>query len=189
MAAHADDLTTVARVKSHLGIADTVVDTLLQTIITAASRWMLSQMKRNIRLQTYTETFNGDGTIGITLTHGPVTTITSVTVDGETITARATVADIGYVLQNDRLYLVGYSFPEGIANVVVVYTAGYTTVPEDLDQACVELVSLIYRSRDRKGMLSRSDTTGSSVSFAPEAVPFITDLTMDAYRRVLGVPQ
>jgi len=187
--AHVDDLTTVAKVKSHLGIADAVVDPLLQNIITAASRWMLSQMKRNIRSQTYTEVFNGDGTYGITLTHGPVKSITSVSVDGETISARATVTGTGYVLQNDRLCLVGYSFPEGTANVTVVYVAGYDTVPEDLDQACVELVSLIYRSRDRKGMLSRSDTTGSSISFAPEAVPFITDLTMDAYRRVLGVPQ
>jgi len=44
------------------------------------------------------------------------------------------------------LYLPG-GFPTGHRNVIVRYTAGYATIPADLEQICIDLVNIYYRSR------------------------------------------
>ena len=44
------------------------------------------------------------------------------------------------------IYLPG-GFPIGHQNIIVRYTAGYTTTPADLEQICIDLVLTYYRSR------------------------------------------
>lgn len=186
-----NDLVTVAQVKSYLGIkdVDASADVLLQTLITAASVWMVNQLHRPIKQGTFTDKLNGDNTAAITLPRAPVTAISSLKIDGEPIDVQTIVNEPGYVLLNNRVYLVGYLFTAGVANIEVSYTAGYTTVPEDLVLGCLDLVAYVYRSRDRHGVQSRSVPSGETITFRAEDVPFMTKFALDAYRTVLGVPQ
>lgn len=76
--------------------------------------------------------------------------------------------------------------PEGRENVFVSYMAGYSTVPDDLEQACIDLVGEMFRSRQRDSTV-RSETLGDySVTYAEDSQ--IADTTAEkvaAYRRII----
>jgi len=47
--------------------------------------------------------------------------------------------------------------PDAVKSVLVEYTAGYTTVPDDIEQACIEVAAMMYRDRRRDaGLASES---------------------------------
>lgn len=119
------DLTTLRRVRDYLGLATHDADNKLAALITASSAWVLTQLGRPVLSATYTETRDGDGGSSLILRRWPVTSVTSVTVDGIAIAARTTVTGDGYVLRDNTLELVGYVFTAGVQNVVVVYRAGF----------------------------------------------------------------
>ena len=47
------------------------------------------------------------------------------------------------------LDLQGGNWGQMTQNIFVDYTAGYTTVPDDLESACITLASSLYHSRER----------------------------------------
>lgn len=47
--------------------------------------------------------------------------------------------------------------PDAVKSVLVEYTAGYETVPDDIEQACIEVAAMMYRDRRRdSGLASES---------------------------------
>ena len=69
--------------------------------------------------------------------------------------------------------LNGYCFGRGIANVELVYTAGFASVPPGVEQAVIDLVALRYRELDRIGMASQSvggETTAYVIRDMPPQV-------------------
>lgn len=47
--------------------------------------------------------------------------------------------------------------PDAVKSVLVEYTAGYATVPDDIEQACIEVAAMMYRDRRRdSGLASES---------------------------------
>lgn len=47
--------------------------------------------------------------------------------------------------------------PSAVKSVLVEYTAGYETVPDDIEQACIEVAAMMYRDRRRdSGLASES---------------------------------
>ncbi len=189
----AQDLTTTARVKLFLGIkdSDAGADAVLSWLVTACSSWLIRQLgNRPIKSQAFIDKFNGEGGQSLTLAHAPVTGVTYVKVDGVEVPARASVTGEGYVLDNGRIVLTPtYVLTPGILNVEVSYTAGWDPVPEDIEQAVVMWVAELHRARDRVGLSSRSNPSGDSLTFKPDSVPVYVSLTIDSYKRVMGVPQ
>jgi hypothetical protein len=57
-------------------------------------------------------------------------------------------------------------FPMGHQNITVRYTAGYATTPADLEQICIDLVNVYYRSRER-------DTSVKSEKLGDHSITFI----------------
>lgn len=73
------------------------------------------------------------------------------------------------ILSNEGVIHVPSMIPVGSQNVVVKYTAGYTTTPADLEQICIDLVNVYYRSR-KKDMSLKSERLGDhSITFADGA--------------------
>ena len=70
----------------------------------------------------------------------------------------------GYRFDERFLYLTGYCFWPGVANVNVAYVAGYATVPPELEQAVIELIAAKYRERERIGHQSKS-LAGEATTF------------------------
>ena len=178
-------LTTTDKVRAYLGLNTTEADEKLAQLVTSSSAWVESQVGRSIVVPAAagTEVYDGDGGTVLVLRRWPVASVASVSVNGEAVTARATVTDSGYVLDGSVLRLVGSVFYCGTQNVSVTYTAGYATVPADLEQAVIEHAAMKYRGADRQGMASASGG-GESVSYDPNREWASIMGLLDPYREV-----
>ena len=67
----------------------------------------------------------------------------------------------GYTFTPTRLVITGYPIPRLQQCVSLLYQAGYATVPDEIEQACIELVALRYRlERQHPGVVA--DHIGTS---------------------------
>lgn len=184
----AGDLTTLATVKGYLpGIdaLDTQFDTLLERLITAVSAKFTAEVGRSLASAAATETYNGHGGQRLTTKRFPIISVASLSIDGLAITPRASVGESGYVVDDaTSIALEGYFFSQGLQNVVVTYTAGYATIPLDVEQVIVKMVCLQFRDKDRIGQGSRS-MQGESVSYADGPVLAAWREVVDLYRAQL----
>jgi hypothetical protein len=138
------DLTSLANVKAWLSppLTSGTDDALLTRLISAASRFIMGYLDRPTLLsQPYAETRDGLGGRMLLLRQWPVTSVTSLTVDGNLIPpVSLTGSAAGWLLdgwdgwtagQPQALSLLGYAFPRGLQNVAIGYTAGYAVTGEE----------------------------------------------------------
>ena len=85
-------LTTLADLKTYLGITDSSEDDLLNLLIADADAAILGYLDRSIEQATLTEYYSGDGTTNLLLQQRPVTAITSVHVDSGAYAGQASGA-------------------------------------------------------------------------------------------------
>ncbi len=149
------DLSTLANVKAWVpgGLSGTGSDSLLQRLLSAVSIQMLNYAMRDTFLsQTYTEYYSGGsaGDLGtkLVLRHWPVTSVTSVIINGQLIPQASSTVVSGVpsfgtstgwscklwngIPPGDPgiIELTGYRFTAGSNNIAVTYTAGYLVQDE-----------------------------------------------------------
>lgn len=180
----AGDLTTLANVKSWFSppLTATTDDALLTRLITAASQFIQTWLGQQLAVQTYTETRDGKGGQKLALTNIPVTALSSLTIDGLAIPPAPDALSPGYAFSPTMLYLRGYTFTPGFQNVSVTYTAGYAVTPPEIEQACIELVALRYKERDRIGHVSKG-VAGETVTFTQKDMPPDVQSILNQYLR------
>lgn len=171
------DLTTLANVKQWLNISGATDDALLTRMVSAASLFIENWLNQPILAQDFTVTFDGWGGRRKSLVGYPINSVASVTVNGAAIPAAVGAMASGYIYSQSQILLRNYVFTDGVANCSITYNAGYATTPKDVEQACIELVGLKYKTRDRIGLSSKS-MAGESISF------FDTDMS-DSVRSAL----
>lgn len=183
----AGDLTTLANAKAWFSppLATTADDALLTRLITAASQYIQSWLGRQIASQNYTETRDGAGGRKLVLANAPVTVVATLSIDGIAIPAASGPSVAGYVFSATTIYLQSYLFTPGYQNVAVAYTAGYAVTPPELEQACIELVALRYKERDRIGQVSKN-LSGETISFTQKDVPADVQTALDQYKRIFA---
>lgn len=180
----AGDLTTLDNVKSWLSppLTTTGDDDLLTRLVTAASQFIQTWLNRPIASQAYVETRDGDGGQRMAFANTPVTAVESVTIDGAAVPLAPNRHWRGYVFSSTMLYLQGWRFRPGFQNVVLSYTAGYPATPPEIEQACIEIVALRYKERDRIGQVSKN-LAGEVVAFTQKDMPADVQTLIDQYRR------
>lgn len=186
----AGDLALVSDAMDYIGrVGDSPSElAFLERLVTGASTYFRSRTGRDIQAppKSYpAEKHSGDGNFGLFLKETPVTAVTSVAVDGESIPAVSVPGESGWVLADadtGRLELIGFLFTPGAANVSIAYTAGYATVPEDIAQAVIEIAAWKYRERDRLGETART-TDGQVSQFTTAAESIGVKQVIDNYRR------
>jgi len=178
------DLTTLESFRAYAGGASTADDALIGQLITAYSAAVTSLLNRQI-LSGPAEIWR-DGRDGQTLTlpEYPVTAVALLEIDGQAIPAQSGIGRPGYRFTDMQIILDGYRFSCGHANVHVRFTAGYASVPADIEQAVNELVALRYKERDRIGHRSKS-LAGETVSFVTAALPDSAKAILAPYARVV----
>lgn len=178
MGASALDLTTLANVKSWLKMEKADNDDDLQRLITATSQFVKSWLNRDIKSAAYTEYRDGHGGSSIIFSEQPMISFTSLTVDG-------TLVDPSQYSTNPQgLYLNGGCFRRAKNNVVMAYTAGFATVPMDVEQAIIETVSLRWQEHFRIGQISKS-IAGETVSFVLADFPASAKSILNQYKKVI----
>lgn len=81
----------------------------------------------------------------------------------------------------------GLHFPEGTFNIYVVYTAGYSTLPYHLVEACNKLAANLIRGGSRDGNLASTGGPGLNESYRDEGA-FTSEIKRDLGRLVFGAP-
>jgi hypothetical protein len=77
-------------------------------------------------------------------------------------------------------------WPVGVQNLRVQYTAGYTTIPETIQEACAELVAeLYYQTLRDPAQQAFSNSGGANSYFPPAAPPARVKSLLAPYRRLL----
>ncbi|HEX9490582.1 MAG TPA: hypothetical protein VF930_09865 [Stellaceae bacterium] len=180
----AGDLTTLANVKVWFSppLTTTSDDALLTRLITAASQFIQIWLGRQIASQSYAETRDGAGGRKLVFANAPATAVASLSIDGIAIPPASGPSTAGYVFSATTLYLQSYLFSPGFQNVAVAYTAGYGVTPPELEQACIELVALRYKERDRIGQVSKN-LSGEVVSFTQKDMPADVQTVLQQYKR------
>lgn len=171
-------LTTVAKIKTHLGITGSDEDAYLTQLLAGVEPAVLRYLNRRaIESATVTEYFHGHGRSTVVLNRRPVTAVASVNeqIDGyagqasgafgsETLLTAGEDYWVDNLEQSEgnpaMLMRVGKLWPNAPGSVKVVYTAGYTTVPLDIELA-VHLLCGVIRSAGDKSMPLQSENLGS----------------------------
>lgn len=165
-AANVFDLTTVADVKSDLGITGSTYDTILARYVTESSVDLASACNRVFARETLSELFRlAADRPSLQLRRWPVSSITSVTVDGTGLAS----TDYEVDAESGLLWRLNgdcrIDWPGG--KVVVVYVAGYdlagsvsTNAPKDLQKAARAIVKAQYLSRGRDPLVKSESVPG-----------------------------
>lgn len=159
-------LTTLARVKSILGITDTSSDSLLEQQIQEISDFISTFTGRIFARQTIAESIRGDGLPDMLLSLTPILTITSIELNGNAVTDYEILdADIGIIQRETGWTSTNLPFntidfaPSSYftKDWVVTYEGGYRlpnwndsderSLPYDLERAAIEMVKSSYINR------------------------------------------
>ena len=169
------ELTDLGTVKDWLGLTSKASsdDAVLEILIAGVSAALESWLGRTFEATAYSETRNGTGKTEIMVKQYPIISVASVTVNGNAIAARTSPCGSGWVNDDDTIYLSGSCFHRGIQNIVLSYSAGYATIPDDLAQATTEFVAFLYRERDRIGLSSKSQGAGETTAYLKDMPPHL----------------
>ncbi|MGH7039896.1 MAG: hypothetical protein ACREE4_13735 [Stellaceae bacterium] len=204
------DLTTLVDVKAWLqtapGLFPSSDDTLLARLITAASQFIIERLGRPILSADYIEV--RDGTTGFwgqsdarfPFAVTPCTAVLSVVVDNIAVPpvpaltpgAAGIVQSLpvgfqaGYLFSPTQIVIRGYFVPRRAQCVTIQYTSGHPSVPADLQQACIELVCLRYRERQRIGEVSKH-LGGEVVTYLQKDMSASTLSALARYRLVAPI--
>lgn len=165
-AAASKDLTVKETVKTEIGETSTTYDTQIDTHIHQESARIVGYCNREFASEKVTDKFRparARCVEALWLSRVPVGTIHSVVVDGETVDAAEYEVDApsGELWRLDTSgYRTYWSWSTLIA---VQHTSGYTlltTLPHDVERACIEQVKAQFRSRLRDPTVRSENAPG-----------------------------
>lgn len=185
MPAQANALTTVADVKSYMGITHTDDDTMLEDLIDECSDMIEQYVDRKIKDSgAVTEYYNGSLNGKIFVRQYPVNSITSLAYASGTLDAptwNIISASSGYILDQFSGVLNVANMFVGARNYRLIYRGGFTTVPSDIVRACKICVADAYHRRDSDGAVNES-VGGASVGWDAD-IPMRAQKILNKYRR------
>ena len=157
------------------------------------------------------ETYDGPGSARLFLRIRPIVSVQSLSVDGISIPASISVTSPGFVIDGSGKSLairsgfggpgpggaltVGFAylrnrqrsswfFSEGIQNVAVTYSAGYSATPPDIEMAVRQMVAVNYKRRQWIDQRTQMMAQGAgSIQFRDWEMPPEVRSVMDHYRR------
>lgn len=184
-------LTDLASVKESLGISsgDSSKDNLIIRKINQATdlieAWCGLDNDHHFKQTTYTnEEYKGTGTNELFLKARPVTTLSAFDMRSSTenISDWDTVSTQDYFLNSNSGIVQGlFGLSNNYGGYRVTYTAGYSTIPSDLAEACVTLAAyLVDNSQTGSAVASKSEGQRSITYFQPQqGESLITQLGLD----------
>jgi hypothetical protein len=186
----AGDLTTIDNVKAWLALPSGAgpSDDLLSLLITAASSFVTAYLGRDLVPTDYVEVYDGTGAAWMMLRQAPITAVQSVSFRGRVLTTPGdpVAGTPGFLFDGRRLSLIGDTFPHRLP-VVVAYTAGFTSLPEAIEQATIELVGEAFKRRDHIGQTSKTLGGQETVAFQAAAMNATVTAALASYRAVAPV--
>lgn len=198
-AASSRDLTTLANVKAELDVTDGASNIILQRYISSASLAASQYCNRIFPVETVSEKFLfpeywnrmvREGVKPLQLSRWPIVAVTSVTEN-----AILLVENTDYLVdkangQLTRLDSSAYPRSWSPLPLVVAYSAGYATIPADLEDAVIRMVTKRFRAKGRDATLKSESLPGvrdvtywiATGSAAGNMTPDVADILEKNYR-------
>lgn len=190
MALNANALTTLNMAKTYLKIplAETSQDSLVEFFINASSEMIEQETDRKLKAQSIVDTLHGRSSNIVLLSQWPVNSITELRIDNSSdfVDSQTLVDADEYRIGDDKnsLVLLERVFPKGYNNIRVTFNAGYSTVPSDLEHACLWMVFYYHKMRISEDIGRQSKSKGDeSVAMAQEAPQDVKN-AINRYKRV-----
>ena len=182
------DLTTLDAVKGWLKISGSADDAVIVRLISQCSAAVANYTNRSLLSQSYTEKYDGNSSSVLMLRQSPITAVSCLTLNGVDIAPSPDgILQDGYTFDATRLLLINRRFWRGQQNVAITYTAGYATVPGDVEEAVIEFVSDRLRLASRLGEKTKSLPQGGSVSYEMQFMSARVKGSLSNYRRLIPI--
>lgn len=186
-------LLTLQDAKDHLSVDGNEFDAVIESLVESAT--LLCEgadpgCDRPLASRSFTEVYDGYGCLSLHLRQFPVTAITTVEFwNGSDWDPQTTSTP--YVVQpvKDTIAYRDLVFPWGIQNVRVTYTAGLSSIPKALKDACRIALKALWDVRDKQnaGIASQSFPGGQTVVYDTSALPEAFGVLLAPYRRCAWV--
>ena len=175
-ALHSYALTSLADLKLFLDITTSAKDDLLRLLINCTTDFIEKYCGRRFKSTVYTnEEYDGTGTPDLPLNQYPIITFTTLSVNNyvDNQDDWETVASTDYfVYTNEGMLKLISNTLQTPQRYRATYTAGYATIPSDLEWACLKICAKTYLRRLGEGV--------ESERLGDHAIVWITDvLQMD----------
>lgn len=195
----ATELVSLTTLKEFLNVSGSTLDTKLQRVKDEVEQWVKTYCGRDLLVASYTEYYAGDGTRCLVLDQRPIVSVTSINVDparlfgDSTLVANlnsgspAQLISTALELRAGIVRLYSYVFTRGPNGVKVVYSAGLSTVPYDLQRAVKLIAAKQWKMQDLQMAGQVSQQVGDkTVTFSPDRWPQDALDILDKYKRVLA---
>lgn len=188
-------LCTLQDVENRLGDQDLSADqTLIESLIDAAQAHIERIAERDLEAADQTETLDAPETVNVWLTHTPINSISSVTVDGTALGS----SDYSFDPETGRLTRVTNGRPRSwnvhkVQSVVVAYNGGYSAIPEDLIDVCARAAARAYQAGEAaeeapSSAIKQINLAGSdSVTFADETMDVTSAVVLSHEEREVAL--
>lgn len=188
MAVNTYSLVSLSEVKNFIGMSGAVSDTddLLEDLINRVSTLCESYMNRNILTREYTEDHDGKGAMVLFPKQPNITTVSGIwdDYDWEYTDDDLIDADNYKIIDENYIVFKNVALNNYTANVRIIYTAGFDSVPDDLIQACISEVARIYKNKNQIDITAKTLSDGS-VSFSSNKFLSLTYTTLNKYKRLI----
>lgn len=172
-------LTTVANVKTYMGITDATDDAIIDVLIDRVSDWIENYCNRVFTSASYNELYDGNNRESLVVKNAPVTAFATLEIDGLAVaTGDYFWYDYGEViLEKSR-------FGTKRQSVHCVYTAGYAVVPNEIEDAAIKLVAMSFygKGKDRLGISSKTLGREGSVTYTSSSLPDELSHVLDSFK-------
>jgi hypothetical protein len=121
--------------------------------VNAASQQIKTYCARQLSQQTYSEVWDGQASDVIIPREYPIQSITSIKYSGNNDFSTADSLPTGaYAFDEEYITLLGDAVtPRGRGLIQVVYSAGYSPVPYDIQQACLMQAQYLFKMQGKEG--------------------------------------
>lgn len=185
-------LITVAEFKSYIGqsTGSTSNESRYEDLINQASIRFNTITRRKLKGRSITEYRDGDSSQELYTNEWPIESVStniSIWVDIDRNYTTDTKVDSTNIIiysTKGQIKLKNDSFSAGDQSVKMTYTAGYSTVPEDLKYACKEYCRLMWKreASNQIGIKSQS-VEGGTVTYEQD-MPWSVRRILDYYKRL-----
>lgn len=184
-------LCSLANAKMYIGMKDdsTEFDTRIESYIDAASWYLNDATKRKLLARSLTEYYDGRGSDVLVTKERPINSVTTLHSDANRSFGSTTlIAATDYQVYGDEGYIVvtGSAFDVGERVLKLVYNAGFTTVPYDLEQAALELTAYWYEYYKSHRVGIKTQSVGDKQTTYADMPPFVTAVIRKYTRLTIG---
>jgi hypothetical protein len=188
----ATELCSTSDLKTMLAITTSGEDTMLALLKAAGEKFVKTFCGRDFIIPStpYTEYYDGDGSNVLRLDQAPIVSVTSIHSDPARLFESASLIPASDLIGDAKslrlgwLELLTYKFLKGLKSTKVVYSAGWSTIPEDLSFAVKTLICHQYKVVGKKSWDETARQFGDvNITISPNSIPKNALDILKSYRR------